>query len=236
MRLILRPIESWPREQTRSRQKSPFRRYEDTGHGYKRRGREVPYSETLADLDRELRHLGVSEAVIQLAVRENDIRLDGELRANATPSHPGVILTFTTKKQGVLTFCCDLFHHWRTNLRAIAKGLEALRLVDRYGITSSGEQYTGWKEIGSGVPLSERAEDEAMSLEDAARMVVGWISGAHDLNINARTAIEDADYRRYAYRQALKHLHPDTADELENTDGFLRLQRAIKILDENDAS
>ena len=68
-----------------------------------------------------------------------DIRLDGELRANATPSHPGVILTFTTKKQGVLTFCCDLFHGWKNNLRLTNGEVELIVTLDvgprviRYG-------------------------------------------------------------------------------------------------------
>jgi hypothetical protein len=230
MILRLRPITKWPKEQTPAgeRKWSPFMR---KGDGYRRT--EVPYSETLRDLDRELTQLGAQEAVLQLAVREDQIRLDGEMRANVTPSWPGVILTFTAPGKGVLTFACDRFERWPTNLRAITKGLEALRLVDRYGITSSGEQYVGWKELPSGIPLAQRsAELEEMSIEQAARIVVGWVSQAHDLAQNARTAIEDADYRRYAYRQALKHLHPDAGGS--DTDAFLRLQQAIKVLDEND--
>lgn len=236
MRLILRPIDRWPREQTPAdaRTDSPFMRpsQRNATGGWTRR-MEVPYSETLGDLDRELRALNVDEAVLQLSVREDQIRLNGEMRANVSPSHPGVILTFTTRRDGPLTFACDRFTRWQTNLRAIAKGLEALRLVDRYGITSTGEQYAGWKEIGTGTPLAERAEPEEMSLQQAARIVVGWISGPHDLDTNARTALEDADYRRYAYRQALKGLHPDTGGE--GGDAFLRLQQAIKLLDEGDA-
>jgi hypothetical protein len=228
--LRLRPIDRWPKAQTPAdeRTRSPFMRRDEGSY----RRSEVPYSRTLGELDRELRALGTDEAVIQLAVEEGDIRLDGELRANAKPKHPGVVLTFTAPGQGVLTFACDLFERWQTNLRAITLGLEALRKVERYGITSTGEQYVGWKELPSGVPLSERAEPEPLTLEEAARVVVGWISGAHDLAQNARTAIEDADYRRYAYRQALKHLHPDAGGD--DSDAFLRLQQAIKLLDEND--
>ncbi len=229
----LRPIETWPREQTKYRLESPFKRPGKYDAGGRYRREEVSYTDTLRLLERELDMLGIREAVLQLAVSDRDIRLDGELRADARPAHPGVILTFTHAKHGPLTYACDRFEHWRTNLRAIAKGLEALRLVDRYGITSSGEQYVGWKELPSGIPLTATTvADEVMSIEQAARIVVGWISGAHDLSQNARTAIEDADYRRYAYRQALKALHPDHGGE--DTDGFLRLQRAIKVLDEND--
>lgn len=45
---------------------------------------------------------------------------------------------------------------WQINLRAIALGLEALRKLDRYGITSRGEQYTGWRAIEA-TPSSEFA-------------------------------------------------------------------------------
>lgn len=38
---------------------------------------------------------------------------------------------------------------WQQNVRAIAKTLEALRAVDRYGASSSGEQYAGYRQIAS---------------------------------------------------------------------------------------
>lgn len=229
MRWVWRPIDRWPREQTKQREWSPFRTRMNDG-SYRRR--EIGWEETSVDLERELRALNVREAVIQLALSERDIRIDGQIKLNARLQHPGVVLTFTAPDKGVLTFACDKWTSWQANIRGITKGLEALRLLDRYGITTTGEQYTGWKELPSGIPLSEQTAPEPMSIEQAARIVVGWISGAHDLTQNARTAIEDADYRRYAYRQALKHLHPDAGGS--DSDAFLRLQEAIKLLDEND--
>lgn len=225
VRLVWRPLERWPRERTVEREYSPFRRKE-----YPRT--EIGWTTTEWDLVRELNQLRVTEAVIQLALTERDIRIDGQMRANAKLSHPGVVLTFTAPGKGVLTFACDRWTSWQANIRGIAKGLEALRLLDRYGIVETAEQYTGWKELPSGIPLSERAEPEAMSVEQAGRVVVGWISGAHDLATNARTAIEDQDYRRFAHRQALKHLHPDAGGT--DNDGFLRLQRAMDLLAVND--
>jgi len=38
---------------------------------------------------------------------------------------------------------CD--EDWRHNVRSIALGLEALRAVDRYGISRRGEQYAGFR-------------------------------------------------------------------------------------------
>ncbi len=40
------------------------------------------------------------------------------------------------------TDCCDF---WQHNVRSIALGLEALRAVDRYGISRRGEQYAGFR-------------------------------------------------------------------------------------------
>lgn len=220
VRLVWRPIERWPREQTIERESSPFRT-QDTR-------REIGWTSTRLLLERELRLIDVREAVVQLALRERDIRVDGELRADAKPSHPGVVVTFTHARQGALTFACDRWRTWQANIRGVAKALEALRLVDRYGITSTGEQYVGWKELGSGTPMAERSE-EAMTPLDAARIVVGSFSGTHDLDTNAREALEDADYRRWAHRQSVKALHPDKGG---THDAFLRLERAMKLLEE----
>lgn len=229
MRFVWKPITTWPREQTKNREYSPFRRT-TMSNGYRRD--EIGWTTTQPELERELRALNVREVIVQLALTDRDIRIDGEIRANAKLSHPGVIVTFTAPGKGVLTFACDKWETWQANIRGITKGLEALRLLDRYGITTTGEQYTGWKELPSGVPLAERSQPEELTVEQAGRIVVGWVSGAHDLAQNARTAVEDADYRRYAYRQALKHLHPDAGGN--DSDAFLRLQQAIKLLDEND--
>lgn len=50
------------------------------------------WSATLDLLDRELWHLDASSVVLQVDVTEADLRLDGQLRANARPDFPGVRL------------------------------------------------------------------------------------------------------------------------------------------------
>lgn len=87
--------------------------------------------------------------MIQLALDETDIRLDGWPRGNATPRHHGVILAFESK-HGPLKYATARYYPWQANLRAIALGLEALRAVDRYGVTKRGEQYAGWKALPAG--------------------------------------------------------------------------------------
>lgn len=135
-----RPITTWPGELTRSRRRSPF----GASHG-----------QTLRLLRTELAHIVARRSapvVIQLALREQDIRQDGLPRANARqPEHPGVILAFDSR-YGPLRYATDVFTDWQANLRAIALGLESLRRVDRYGITKRGEQYAGWRALEAGGP------------------------------------------------------------------------------------
>jgi hypothetical protein len=123
------------------------------------------WSDTVDLLERELRHLRAKDVVLQLDVQEKDIRVDGMLRANAAPSHPAVRISFESV-HGPLTYATDSCEHWQHNVRSIALGLEALRAVDRYGVTKRGEQYAGWKALpaGAGESSSHMTKDEAGSL------------------------------------------------------------------------
>jgi hypothetical protein len=133
----------------------------------------VDWRSTLADLERELEYLGASEVVISAGLTDDDIRIDGWPKANARPWHPGVIVSFDSK-HGPLRYFCDEYDDayrsygryltgYQANLRGVSLGLEALRAVDRYGITRRGEQYTGWKQLtsGNGGPTT-RAEAETV--------------------------------------------------------------------------
>jgi hypothetical protein len=133
-RWINRPIDQWPGKLTTARRTTPF---------------SASWGSTMETLERELHHLGAKEVVLQRAFREADLRLDGEPRSGARPEHPGVILSFESRF-GPLRFACDRFIGWEANLRAIALGLEALRRIDRYGISQGTEQYVGWAALPAG--------------------------------------------------------------------------------------
>lgn len=109
----------------------------------------APWSATLDLLDRELWHIEASSVVLQVDVTEADLRLDGQLRANARTDFPGVRLIVDTPR-GTLSWQTDVCVFWQHNVRSIALGLEALRAVDRYGITTAGEQYKGWLQLEAG--------------------------------------------------------------------------------------
>lgn len=120
-----------------------------TASGY-RRPFSSTHAQTLRLLGDELRHLGVSDVVIQLAADEGDFRMDGMPRAQMKVRHPGVAISFEIRDVGAVRYATNKYGHWHDNLRAIALGLEALRAVDRHGITDRREQYRGFRALPAG--------------------------------------------------------------------------------------
>lgn len=159
MRVTLRPLPEWPHEVTDPRRgaqfRSPSRRVEDSRGVSWEPGRRIPYDQTLRELEYEVDALGGSEIVIGVGLTEFDIRLDGAPRANARPMrHPGVEISFDSR-HGRLTYATDVFIDWRDNVRAVAKGLEALRAVERWGVAKRGQQYAGFALLTAGPGLAE---------------------------------------------------------------------------------
>jgi hypothetical protein len=188
--IVTEPIDRWPDANTRPRTSPAFK---------------ASYADTLEVLRRELDFLSTKgRAVVQVVTRNGatDLRRDGMLRAQAKIEHPGVRLSFTCK-HGDLTYATDQFEPnwsgampgWQANLRAIALGLQALRTVDRYGITKSGEQYTGWLAIESGMG-PEFGTADAMN---AARATL----------LRYTPATKHGDTQAQIYRWARAGSHPD---------------------------
>jgi hypothetical protein len=98
-------------------------------------------------------------------------------------------------------------------VRAIALALEALRKVDRYGVTQSGEQYRGWQALPS--PTASPG-DEIKTREDALAFLRRVIGGRAD-KLPAEQAI----------REASKATHPDAGG---NSDDFKRAMKCEQIL------
>lgn len=190
MRYTIRPLTDFTAFTTSKPKPNPFR---------------ASWSDTLELLDKELTHLRAQDVIFEVAVQHGDIRLDGMLRANAKVTFHGVRLSFQST-HGPLSYPCDTYvgrwygdpPDWQINLRAIAKGLEALRAVDRYGVTRRGEQYTGWKALppgstdGAAVPVGGMTKDQAYE-------VLRNATGIPDLQVSDQGLI------RIAKRAA----HPD---------------------------
>jgi hypothetical protein len=108
-------------------------------------------------------------------------------------------------RYGPLTYATDEYARngsmmgWQANVRAIALGLQALRAVDRYGITRSGEQYRGF------TALSDKpADHDAMTPQDA-RLV---FADALGIEIIA-SDLDTEDGIKRAFRLASRKHHPD---------------------------
>lgn len=155
--ILYRPLEAWDRKGGEVyRPRAPFR---------------APYGATLDLLEREVRMIGGRQAVVELDLAEADFRIDGQPRAGAKTGHPGVTVAFESM-HGPLKYTADRFGTWQENLRAVALGLEALRKVDRYGMTSRGEQYAGWKQLEAGGPSVERGRELIREHGDVKRALM----------------------------------------------------------------
>lgn len=141
MQFTCRPLPIWPHPATNPRR---------SRYTFK-----ASWSSTMRLLAHELLLLGAQNPVIGAGFREQDLRLDGLPRADArVPAHPGIEISFDTPRYGRLSYATDSCEWWEHNVRSIALGLEALRAVDRFGITRRGEQYAGWRQLTAG-PASD---------------------------------------------------------------------------------
>jgi hypothetical protein len=177
------------------------------------------YDATLNLLFREAETLGAKHLVLQVDLQPRDIRVDGLPRANARyGQHPGVVVSFDSK-HGPLRYATDAFDDWRSNLRAIALSLEALRTVDRYGVSTRGEQYTGW----SALPAS-RAQSSEWFTEKAE--AIAWLTGsAAEIGVKFETGGSLPDL----YKRLAKRMHPDVAGG--SADLWERLDAAATLLE-----
>ncbi len=195
IKYTVKPIKKWPGERTAERKSAPFRSL---------------WGQTQTLLARELRQLEATNIVMQADCDDSQIRIsDGMLRADARLRSPGVILTFDSKF-GTLSYPCDSYRYYQDNIRAIALALEALRKVDRYGVTKRAEQYTGWKALPA-------PDSNGMEIDAAVQFLS--LHGEAD-EVLIRT---DPEVFRNAYKRAARKLHPDAGGDPAE---FSKLQKA----------
>lgn len=197
--MTLRPLDGWPGSPTVSRRRAPFR---------------STLASTLGSLRHELHMLGnggryydrsaYPVSILQLALRERDIRIDGMPRADAKVMHPGIILSVEPHGQPPLSFPCDTFVDWQDNVRAVTLTLEALRKIDRYGVTQTGQQYRGWQAIEAAPTVDARAAACAVLARTA------WPNENDDCQASwAQKIATDPEIGRNTLRQARAKAHPD---------------------------
>lgn len=232
LNITYRPIGTdWPGKRTPAddRAYSRFRRHgqwDTETNRYIGRG-DIPWPATLLLLERELNQLGADSVVFQIDLRESDIRLDGLPRADARPTDPAVIISFKSK-HGPLRYFCDQFRGWQDNVRAIALGLEALRKVERYGITHRGEQYAGWKQLGPSSGVVEGVVRHFADVREAARFILEKSVGPVDGDSLIDILLKDKRYRNEKFLQAAQVLHPDKGGSRAEWDSLTEARRMVE--------
>ena len=209
-----RPLDHWPGERTKWRKDATFR---------------STYPQTLDLLETELSKLSARAGSVVIQVENltlKDIRNDGSLRSWKLGERgyggPGVIVTFESSK-GVISMPCDKFGDWQDNLRAIAKSLEALRMVDRYGVTRGNEQYRGWAKL-------EAPNGNGKMDRDAALRFLASLHSSPVENLARLTS----DQLRAICRTAKIENHPDRTTGLEERarchEIFVKIGQAEEVL------
>lgn len=156
------------------------------------------WTKTLGMLEREIKHLGGSHVEFAVDVRgPRDINQNGTLRADARPQSR-VIVSFRQRDGKRLQFPCGTFTFWQDKVYAIAKALEALRMVERYGVSST-SQYEGFKALpaaGQSTPT--------MTLDVAATVLSNYHPSLTPLEV-----VRNRDAATSALRSARAKAHPD---------------------------
>jgi hypothetical protein len=99
-------------------------------------------TKALSLLNGEVRRLGGRYLVISSNV---PLKADGSMRADREPVDPGVAVYFQREEKPYV-FACDKFDLVRDNLLAIAKTIEAMRGIERWGTSEMMERaFSGFK-------------------------------------------------------------------------------------------
>lgn len=200
MNIYFEPILQWPHTPTpaRERRRAPFK---------------AAWASTIDLVTRELRQVGAESVAVQSFHGRHERRVDGWPRADREASNPGVIVSFEANGQP-LSFPCDTFDKWVDNLRAIGLALEALRKIDRYGVTHNKNQYAGWLALPAPtLTIEQEIPDAAAARAWLKKRVFNYASGD----------MTEAE----ACRRAMMLTHPDKGGD---PDDFKRAKRCDDIL------
>lgn len=116
------------------------------------------WNQTMRQLGDEIERVEGADVLIGIVGPDSLFLFDGTPKAGfqTLVKHPGAELSFRLPSGERPVFHTDAFASLQANLRAISNGLEALRAVDRYGITTGNEQYAGFAQLTAGGPSADR--------------------------------------------------------------------------------
>lgn len=134
----------WPlgRPRTIGRRTAPFNRKEWNGRWSETKS--VTIAVARDRLQNELDLLRASSIVLSTNV---ELRLDGQPRSDRSPpSDPGVALYFKLRGRDTV-LACDKWDRVADNIVAIAKHIEALRGIERWGVGSLEQAFAGYQAL-----------------------------------------------------------------------------------------
>ena len=213
LNIQIKSIRNWPGKETSNPKRSQFK---------------STYRTTISQLEDEIKRMpgaDPSSLAIEMWVDPRDIRLDGQLRANARPQKQGIILSFNRhfrlsrpghppeSKVQTLSYPCDAFNDWQDNLRAITLSLAALRQVERYGVFK-------YDDIVNRLALPS-AEDSVSTRQSAAEFL------ERHSGIPAKEILFSDAARSSAFRKAAMTTHPDRGG---NPETFQKIADANRLL------
>lgn len=132
----------WPRTPATRRAPAKFRSGRHASD-------EIRLTDARDRLQRELDRMGAGGPILSTNLR---LRLDGLPRAGEpAPADPGAAVYFTLKKRPIV-LACDRWTKVAGNIAAIAAHLDAMRGMDRWGVGSVEQLFTGYAALPA--PLS----------------------------------------------------------------------------------
>lgn len=134
----------WPRTSPAARKVASFNQKKDTGRAW----RETVNVTIAAATDRLQRELDLMRAGYLTLSTNVELRLDGRPRSSggAEPADPGVAVYFRLNGKDMV-LACDRWHRVADNMVAIAKHIEALRGMDRWGVGTAAQAFAGYEAL-----------------------------------------------------------------------------------------
>jgi hypothetical protein len=174
------------------------------------------WSRVERELLEEIGRVNGRDATIALDVRApGQFKADGGIRADARPVTSRVIVSFTRPDGKRLVFPCDAYGDWHDNVWAIRLSLEALRAVDRYGVTQGDRQYEGFAALPP-------ARFNGMTV-DRARSVIADLTDVEPAALRFKSVLT------MAVQRARARTHPDREGGSEEK--FKEVETAARILE-----
>lgn len=130
----------WPKGRPRTR--TDDRRFGQ----FKSNGNKITIGEANKRLRDELTRIGIASYVLSSNLRLN--RDNTPTSNQSEPADPGVALYFKLKGKDVC-LPCDTYNRAAQNIAALAAHIEATRAIERYGVATVEEMFTGFTALPS---------------------------------------------------------------------------------------